>query len=435
MNKTSDQQEFNFLTSIIFIISAIGSIIKSLTTLLSNIKHIPDSIVIWVPFIGTLINAYAVLYLILSKRRILGAYIFVGMGLLSIILSFIVPDVDPVSMIIANSIQIVSFSLILLLPKNKKTGWRLLIENSGIKSFVAAKSTDRNKHLSKSTHNPIHREVDNQSTVETAKKSKPTNTDSKIRINKNNNYVEIAVVKDFSANSHHTEYAVFDLKYPEKNVKLMGVEDGDVFALSFATNCTETYAVAVYLDGVNISQRYGIHSLNSIPEFKRDQYNEHKGIFYMHPSGEEMVIYLDRYSQVSGKNRLFTFTTKEGGGINEVLIEDKSLRNRIDVYVWIDETVLTDDDYPRVLFSIEEPNDIRFRTSDKGIHDVKIGAGEETNKHYSTTDMRLSNPEFLGKATFIYMHRSNLEHLGRTLIPVGYSEFEYDDPMDLIPES
>lgn len=217
MNKTSDQQEFNFLTSIIFIISAIGSIIKSLTTLLSNIKHIPDSIVIWVPFIGTLINAYAVLYLILSKRRILGAYIFVGMGLLSIILSFIVPDVDPVSMIIANSIQIVSFSLILLLPKNKKTGWRLLIENSGIRIFDNMKSNLKSKKIKKNEDqsNKIEAETVAQQ-VEPISKFTGNPTDNDF----NKKLVTEPYKKPESTNDlRQSEYDVFNLKNsPKKNI-------------------------------------------------------------------------------------------------------------------------------------------------------------------------------------------------------------------------
>lgn len=290
------------------------------------------------------------------------------------------------------------------------------------------------------------------------------NTDSSIKINNDNRYVDVSIVKDFSGNRHHTEYAVFDLKNPMDNIKLMGVEDKDVFALSFATNCKQIYAVAVYLDGVNISQKYGINSLNDIPEFKRDQYDEHEGKFIMYPSGEDKVIYLDRYSQVSGKNRLFTFTTKEKAGVNENLIEDKSLTNRIDVYVWIDEHVDPIAQFrikpsDNINFHMEFPNkdDIRppmFKIMPRKEHidtkngfdeggqrldedkpEVKIGAGKETNRQYGTTSKKLHNPEFLGKATFIYMHKSKLEHLGRTLIPVGYSEIRYDDPMDLIPES
>ncbi len=288
------------------------------------------------------------------------------------------------------------------------------------------------------------------------------NTESSIKISNDNRYVDVSIVKDFAENRHHTEYAVFDLKNPMDNIKLLGVEDGDVFALSFTTNCKQIYAVSVYLDGVNISQEYRINSLNDIPEFKRNLYDEHEGKFIMFPTGEDKVIYLDRYSQASGKNRLFTFTTKEKAGVNENLIEDKSLTNRIDVYVWIDETEVDyramamfkiaerhdalfhvesppeEDDMPSASFRIRRKDDPLFHSedfSDEDKPEVKIGAGKETNREYGTTSKKLHNPQFLGKATFIYMHKSKLEHLGRTLIPVGYSEFKYDDPMDLVPES
>ena len=97
------------------------------------------------------------------------------------------------------------------------------------------------------------------------------------------------------------------------------------------------------------------------------------------------------------------------------MINDAALKNRIEVYVWID---------------VEEEYDDMISTdySPDVIDDTKIGAGKATNQEYNNVP-GLNNPEFLAKVMFIHMHKNNLSHLGKTLISID----DLIDPMDKVP--
>ncbi len=247
-----------------------------------------------------------------------------------------------------------------------------------------------------------------------------------------NGLLEVKIVLGYVENQgHRKEYNVFDLKRPVQGVGLIGVRSNDVFALNVTSGSNKRYAFAVYLDGVNISQRSGIHSLNEIEESKREMYNSHKGLFILPNKGS---FYIDRYSQLGGANRTFTFTDFENAGINENLINDTSLKNRIEIYVWEE----TPEEFETVRFSMERSScnsesDIRFSKTTEPKKEVKIGAGEATNREYkSAKDLR--KPEYVGKLMFVYVEQSKLSHLGKCVVRVG-KEFDFIDPMDLVPKS
>lgn len=234
---------------------------------------------------------------------------------------------------------------------------------------------------------------------------------------------QLGIVSGYLNNSHTHEYQVFDLKKSIENIGLIGVDDKQNFAIRFKTEFSGKFATAVYLDGVNISQQGGINSLNEIREEDRSNYFAHKGKFISENQAPS-TYYLYRYSQKNNENRLFSFTSKPNAGINEILLGDSSLKNRIEVYLWVDEEILDID----CLFS---PDVMDENES----NDIKIGAGNATNEKYSTIQ-GLEKPFFIGKSVFTYINSTYLNDKGESLIPVKEIEnFSFEDPMDQVPYS
>lgn len=231
--------------------------------------------------------------------------------------------------------------------------------------------------------------------------------------------IEVGIVSGYSNNEHNSEYQVFELKSPVYNVGLIGVDNGEEFAISFKPNFKGKYAMAVYLDGINVSQTNGISSINQIEELKRNNYYSHKGIFTCE-SDNEITAYLYRYNQKNLENRLFTFTTAFNSGINEMLISDPSLASRIEIYMWKEE-----------IGELAQQITFNYMSNEES----KVGAGKVTNDKYKTSN-GLSNPIYLGKAMFIHLHSKNLRHLGETKIFTKNAEnFTFTDPMDLVPKT
>lgn len=229
----------------------------------------------------------------------------------------------------------------------------------------------------------------------------------------NGQNIDVKIVKGLSSRSHSHQYAIFNLTDPIDEIGLIGVEEGDIFAICLDSNLTSRFAYAIYLDGINAIQSYGIKSLSKIPEKNRENYGEHAK-FLSEGTGK---FFSDCYSQLNGENRQFVFTQKHNAGINEVLIQDPSHANRIEIYVWMETHIIEDDiDYSPIQAD-ELPNN------------SKIGAGEATYKKFNEgTD--LENPSFLGKAMFIHQPAEKLRHLGETIIPT-----KINDPMNRVPKS
>lgn len=235
--------------------------------------------------------------------------------------------------------------------------------------------------------------------------------------------VEVGIVTGYLNNNHTYEYQVFELNKPIQNVGLIGVDNKDEFAITFKPNFTGRFAMAVYLDGVNTSQSNGITNINQIEESKRDNYYSHNQKFICENENEG-VAYLYRFSQKNEENRLFTFTTSFKSGINEILISDPSLDNRIEIYLWKEKRFEYSDD-----MNFSPPFII-----DK-LPKTKVGAGEATNNKYKNSP-GLNNPLYLGKAMFIHLNSGNINHLGQTKIATANVEnFNFKDPMDLVPKT
>lgn len=227
----------------------------------------------------------------------------------------------------------------------------------------------------------------------------------------------VSIVNDYQNNDFGYYYQVFPNKVKAENVGIIGVSNMDDFAIRIQYNYPLDYAFAVYLDGVNASQRSGIKSLSEIPEDKRNSYERHdKFIARKHNSNP---VFLDRFSQKSEENRRFIFTNLSGHGINEVLIDDISQSHKIEIYFWVNK--------PELDMVINS----RWNFTNKN----KIGAGEATFQKFGTTE-GLSNPVFFGKVMFVYLNDNSVEHLGKVKISKFNAEnLNFDDPMDLVPKS
>lgn len=232
-----------------------------------------------------------------------------------------------------------------------------------------------------------------------------------------NENVEVGIVSGLIDGMHSHEYQIFNLKKPMSNIGLIGVSSNDVFAIQFKFNCDGDFAFAVYLDGINISQSSGIHSLNEILEENRSVYKMHRGIFVIRDAKKNSKAYLNRFNQMNGENRLFTFTTEINSGINEILINDLSLSNKVEIYFW--KEIVEEFDY-----MLGDAMICNFLPS------TKVGAGDATHEEYKK-GTHLLNPEFLGKVIFIHTHCNNLNHLGKTLLSIN----ELIDPMNKVPRT
>lgn len=232
-----------------------------------------------------------------------------------------------------------------------------------------------------------------------------------------NDYVKVGIVSGLIDGMHSHEYQIFNLTKPIPNIGLIGVNSNDVFAIQFKFNCDGDFAFAVYLDGINVYQSNGIHSLNEIEEDQRSLYKMHRGLFVIRDAKKNSKAYLNRFNQMNGENRLFTFTTEINSGINEILINDLSLNNKIEMYFWKEIVEEFDDMLGDAMICNFLPS-------------TKVGAGDATHEEYKK-GTHLLNPEFLGKVIFIHTHSNNVNHLGKTLITVN----ELTDPMNKVPRT
>ncbi len=235
---------------------------------------------------------------------------------------------------------------------------------------------------------------------------------------KQNKIIEVGIVSGLNNGKHSHEYQIFDLKKPISNIGLIGVNSNEVFAIQFKFNCDGDYAFAVYLDGINVSQSSGIHSLNEINEDQRNEYKTHRGIFVIRDAKKHTKAYLNRFNQINGENRMFTFTTDVNSGINEILINDVSISNKIEIYFW--KEIVEEEDY--MLGDAMICNFLPPQT--------KVGAGEATHEEYKK-GTHLLNPEFLGKVIFIHVNAISVSHLGKTLLSLN----ELEDPMNNVPKT
>lgn len=221
--------------------------------------------------------------------------------------------------------------------------------------------------------------------------------------------IEIKIVSDFNNYDHENVYQIFPVG---KDKGMIGVEDSENFAININSNLDVRFAWSIYLDGVNAIQSYGIKALSDIQENERDNYDRHVKFL-----GEiEGNHYSHCYSQLNGENRRFTFTTKKGSGINEILVNDPSHSNRIEIYLWREARDSDYDNFPR---SVDE--DLSPLT--------KIGAGEATYTKFKE-GKGLESPVFLGKLMVLHQNASNLKDSSNRII-----QDYLKDPMDKVPRT
>ena len=236
--------------------------------------------------------------------------------------------------------------------------------------------------------------------------------------------IEVGVV---SNKNHAKSYEVIQLNEP-MNTGLIGVNNGEEFALKFKPNKDIRIAFAVYLDGVNVDQSGDVINVKNIPKEEQSKLESHSYFFSSEAASGSVI--LDRYNQKNKENRTFTFTTAHGGGINEVLIQDSSLANRIEIFLWMEYFSSYD-------FVDQDCDDLPFGVIHEmlpGSEDLnpKIGAGKATNKEY-TTGKGIDSSVFLGKINFIYLDAKSISPLKNII-----ANLEPDniiDPMDNVPKT
>lgn len=236
-----------------------------------------------------------------------------------------------------------------------------------------------------------------------------------------NGTVKVSIVNGYKNNTFPYYYNVYDLKIPVSNIGVIGVADSDDFAIRLESNLNKRLKVAIYLDGVNTVQTYGIKSLNNINEENRSKNSFHAAFL---TSENSTLIFFNSFAQLNEKNRQFVFTNKENHGLNENLINDISSTNKIEIYIWEENKIIETYDKFEILGS-------PFNLSEE-VDNIKIGVGKETDNKFNK-GKQLENPKFLGKLTFIYLHENKIAHLGKG--KSWNTESSMLNPIDYIPLS
>src|SRR5690606_18156992 len=149
--------------------------------------------------------------------------------------------------------------------------------------------------------------------------------------------LSISIVNDYKDGTFKNYYRIFQLKRPVPNIGLIGVESLDQFALKVCRKERTNFSFSLYLDGLSVSQKSGIMSINDIDENDRADYNKHNQMICRNPQGNS-TFFLDRFNQLSDKNRTFVFTDIHNTGVNEILLKDLSKTSRIEIYFWTEKS-------------------------------------------------------------------------------------------------
>jgi hypothetical protein len=189
-------------------------------------------------------------------------------------------------------------------------------------------------------------------------------------------------------NCHDYEFVIYDLPTPVKNEGLVGVNDGENFALKFQMQHTQDrFAFAAYVDGVSVVQDLEVVRLSSIqkPEIFDSHINAMLIGFSERP---KECTYLETFIKGEDAYPRLIFIDDEAKGVNAKLISEPSAMNKIEIFFWLE----------------------RLSYSRSG-----VAEGENRVKEYPTSET-LSEPFFLGKATFIHKNADELRHLGEIIV-------------------
>lgn len=228
--------------------------------------------------------------------------------------------------------------------------------------------------------------------------------------------VKASIVTGLVEENHLWEYKGYHLRNPIKSARLIGVDNKELFAVALQADFEDRFAVAIYVDGVNVIQSKGIEQLEDVII---EQDIDHHYHFVCNSDYLGEINYVDRFDQASGANREFAFTFNPKKSVNINLINKVNARSKIELFMWKERPVKK-----VVMRSLSMlPNEESY-----------VGAGAATNKAYGT-GKNLSNPLFLGSATFVHVPASFLRHLGtRFVMPEIVNKVGKVDPMDVVPE-
>ncbi len=203
-------------------------------------------------------------------------------------------------------------------------------------------------------------------------------------------------------NNHKYEFVVYDLAEPFQSIGLIGTGNPEHFALKFQMQHTQDrFAFAAYVDGVNVCQTHGLAPLSGV--YHKESYDAHGySILIGLSERPKECLYLDTFVQETNESRRLVFTHNQAKGVNTNLISDASAMNKIEVFCWLERKVA----HPQVI-----SNTPLFDDNSRSA----VGAGEATYKEYGHAGT-LSNPLYLGKATFIHVKSAILNVLGDRVV-------------------
>lgn len=125
-----ENNEFSCLLVAIISIGSVISVFRAFAFSLTTQTHLGNIFTSWFPFIGTVLNVFFLIYLVLNKKNILGVWFFYIMCGLTFIISSTVNGFNPNEPLLQFFIKAATLSLLLFLRNNGKSAWALLLEKS-----------------------------------------------------------------------------------------------------------------------------------------------------------------------------------------------------------------------------------------------------------------------------------------------------------------
>lgn len=154
LNKKINEKELNSFITFFLVLVSIGSIIKSITSGISNSLWLDEGseYVAFIPTIITIINAFLIIYFIVLKKDIVGVWLFFAMLAVQFTV-FVYNGTSPEYAFIFVLTRAAFLSLILLFRKNGEFAWKTLMRNETSVEKDPTQESDSNKFTSTEFNN------------------------------------------------------------------------------------------------------------------------------------------------------------------------------------------------------------------------------------------------------------------------------------------
>lgn len=123
-----NQGELNQFVSIYLVLTSIGSVINSIASGIGRLRILESGseYLAYILILGTVINAFVVIYFIVYKKDIIGVWLFFGLLFIELIMLLSLYGESSLKAIIWAVSRVVVLSLVLLLRKNGESAWKTL---------------------------------------------------------------------------------------------------------------------------------------------------------------------------------------------------------------------------------------------------------------------------------------------------------------------